>query len=372
MSAVETESITALLAFLAVTLSILSLWFTSLKGPDIVLCNKPEFTSERIPRRTFERIIPHDFLCSGDLIFLNKGTVSGVMTLEAIFEPANWLKPFFQSSRFSFKINGTPHEKSMPPMSIREKESSVICISLSVEMHKWKKYFEHAPVSKDEMRKVLCDADIENKSRFHGFCAKLEPSMPIGAIGIKSYQTMRRNLFWTSIDYKDLILAQNVGVISKELIDGFRSCDERWDTLDPDAILMELREIHRLLEVVMYKPIEENMKKLMGIVGGGTLNTDLFDELTRRCEGYASRMAMASFVLRSVNLESRLVGYDSRTREWNRKFNLFQEDQSNEALEEALKKEKVFLDEESGLIAIELSKVQANLQDCYLSRSLRA
>lgn len=372
MSGVVTESITPLLAFLAVILSILSLWFTSLKGPDIVLCNKPEFASERIPRQTFERIIPDDLSCSGDLIFLNKGTVSGVLTVEARFEPANWLKPFFQSSRFSFKINGTPHEKSMPPIPIREKESSVVGISLWVELHNWKKYFEHAPVTEDEMRKVLCDADNENKSRFDGFCAKLEPSMPIVPIGIKSYQTMRKNLFWTRIDYKDLIVDQNVGVIREDLIDGFRSCDERWDTLEPDAILMELREIHRLLEGVMYKPIEENMKKLMGIVGGKTLNTDLFDELRRRYEGYDSRMAMVGFVLRSVNLESRLVGYDSRTREWNRKFNLFQEDQSNEALEEALKKEKVFLDEESGPIAVELKRVQAILQDCYLSRSLRA
>jgi hypothetical protein len=49
---------------------------------------------------------------------------------------------------------------------------------------------------------------------------------------------------------------------------------------------------------------------------------------------------------------------------------LFQEDQSNDALEEALKKEKIFLDKESGLIAVELNKVQAILQDCYLSRSL--
>lgn len=372
MSAVVTESVTALLAFIAVILAILSLWFTSLKGPDIVLCNKPEFTLQKIPRQTFERIIPDELFCSGDMFFLNKGTVSGVLTLEARFEPANWLKPFFQSSRFSFKINGTQHEKSMPPISIREKESSVICISLYVELHDWKKYFEHAPVSEDEMRKILCDADNENKSRVHGFCAKLEPSMPIGTIGVKSYQTMRRNLFWTSIDYKDLIVDQNVGVISKDLIDGFRSCDERWDTLEPDAILMILREIHRLLEDVMYKSIEENMKKLMGIVEGRTLNTDLFDELTRKCEGYDSRMAMVDFVLRSANLESRLVEYDSRTREWNRKFNLFQEDQSNEALEEALKKEKIFLDEESGLMAVELSKVQAILQDCYLSRRLLA
>jgi hypothetical protein len=370
MSAVVTESITAILAFIAVILSTLSLWFTSLRGPDIVLCNKPEFTLQKIPRQTFERIVPDDLSCSGDLFFLNKGTVSGVLTLEARFEPANWLKPFFQSSRFSFKIDGTQHEKSMPPMPIREKESSVICINLYVELHNWKKYFEHAPVSEDEMPKVLCDADKENKLRFHGFCAKLEPSMPIGTIGIKSYQTMRRNLFGTNIDYKDLIIDQNVGVISKELVDGFRSCDERWDTLEPDAVLMKLREIHRSLEDVVYKPIEHNMKKLMGIVEGRTLNTGLFDELTSKCEGYDSRMAMVHFVLRSANLESRLVEYDSRTREWNRKFDLLQENQSNKALEEAVNKEKIFLEEESGLIAVELNKVQAILQDCYLSRPL--
>lgn len=368
MSAVVTESITALLAFFAVILSILNLWFTSLRGPDIVLCNKPEFTSERIPRQTFERIIPDRLLCTGDLIFLNKGTVSSVLTLEARFEPAIWLKPFFQSSRFSFKINGTSHEKSMPPISIREKESSVICISLSVELHDWKKYFEHEPASGDEIRKILCDADNENKSRFHVFCAKLEPGLPFGTIGIKSYQTMRKNLLRTNIDYKDLIVDQDVGVVGKELIDGFRSCDERWDTLTPDAILMELREVHRLLEDAVYKPIEENVKKLMGAAEGRILNTDLFDELTRKCEGWDSRMAIVDFVLRSANLKSRLVGYDSRTREWNRKINLFQEDQSNEALEDALKKEKIFLDEESGLIAVKLIKVQGILQGCYLSR----
>lgn len=96
----------------------------------------------------------------------------------------------------------------------------------------------------DEVYNVLRKADWENKRRFHDFCAVLKLGMRIGKVSIGSNQTVRTGFSGTKMIQRSLINDLSTGVIAEDLISNFRSSATKWDTVDPDAILTELRAIH--------------------------------------------------------------------------------------------------------------------------------
>jgi hypothetical protein len=362
------EWITPALAFLALIISVFSLWYTSLKGPDIVLCEEPKFSLDEIPRENFDRFIPHTLSSEAHLLFLNNGTVSGVLRLHVSFEPTAELKLFFDKANFSFTVDNALHERSMPPISIREKEGCMIVIRLSIQFVNWKKGFANEPVPKGEIGNVLRKADWENKRRFHDFCAVLKPGMHIGKVSIGSNQTVRRRLSGTKMAQRSLVSDQSTGVIAEDLISNFRSSATKWDAIDPDAVLTELRAIHDDFDRLLREPLEQNIKKLMGLELS-SLHTDLFQAMKRRCMGYDNRAAIVDFITHSSGLDSRLSEYDTKTGGWNRKFNLSKENPLNKNLEEALRKEMKPLEQESLMIASGIAQVQKILEDCYLPSS---
>jgi len=365
MPADPMEWITAPLAFLALIMSVLSLWYTSLKGPDIVLCEKPSFILEEIPREAFDHYLPHKLSSEARLLLVNNGTVSGVLRLNISFEPTIELKPFFDKATFSFTVGAGHHEGTMPPISISEKESCMIAIRLSVGLVNWKKYFAHDPVTKDEIHNILRKADWENKQRFDDFSAVLKPGMHIGKVNIRSNQTARTGLSGTKMVQRSLAHGLNIGVVTEDLIRNFRVSRTKWDTIDPNAILTELHAIHDHFDRQLREPVEQNVKILMGVRDIGSLQTDLFQAIKNRCIGYDSIAAILDFIMHSSGLDSRLTEYDTKTSEWNRRFRLYKENPSNN-LEEALLNEKASLEKESLAIDVEILQMMQILKDCYL------
>jgi len=313
MPADPMEWITAPLAFLALIISVLSLWYTSLKGPDIILCEEPSFVLEEIPREAFDHYIPHTLSSETRLLFVNNGTVSGVLRLNVSFEPTIELKPFFDKANFSFTVGADHHERTMPLISISEKESRMIVIRLSVELVNWKKCFADEPVPKDEIYNVLRKADWKNKQRFHDFCAVLKPGMHIGKVSIGSNRTVRGGLSGTKMIQRSLVSDLSTGVIAEDLMSNFRFSATKWDTIDPDAILTELRAIHDDFDRLLRAPLEQNIKKLMGLELG-SLHTDLFLAIKRRCMGYDDRAAIVDFVIRSSGLDTSGCVFRTRCR----------------------------------------------------------
>jgi hypothetical protein len=351
---------TVIAALAAFGVSAFTLYFTSLKGPNIVLPETPQFIQKAIQRESFDRFIPHTIVFETNLIFLNNGTASGVLRMDAHFEPVKELIPFFNRDKFMF---GTEYHRytssnSMPAISIHEKGSTVVYIELTVEFHDWRRYFVREPVPKDQIRQVLCQADSENKKRFHDFCAILKNDMHIGTVSIKSYQTTR----------KKTEESQHIGVLDEELIGNFRSWEERWDTIDPDAILMEVRQVRERFGKELHDRVNKNLKTLMGITELEPLETDLLDTVRRRFNGFESRAAIAEFVLHSANLDSLLKKYDLQTRDWNRILNLWREDTSRKTLEQTLIAERPSLETESAHLVIEIADLLNTLQECYMSR----
>lgn len=345
-------------------MSAFTLYYTSLKGPDIVLREEPRFIQKPIQREDFDRFIPDSFDFEANLTFLNNGTASGVLRIDPFFESMKELAPFFKKAifRFGLEPNKYTWSNSMPPVPIHEKGSIVVCVALTVDFHDWKKHFIHEPVPKEKICEILCLADSENKKRFSHFCAVLKSGMHIGMVSIKSYQTTRKKT-----EERILVDSQHVGVLDEELIGNFRSWEKRWDTIDPDAILAELRQVRECFDKELHERIEQNFKKLMGVVEIGALETDLLDAVRRRFGGYETRVAIVDFILRSTQLDSRLREYDLRTREWNRKSDLLREGSSNKNLAEILDKEMGVLREESGGLAAEIGDLLNTLQECYMS-----
>jgi len=351
------------MAFAAVIVSGLTLWFTSLKGSNIVLLERPLFIQKTIQRETFDRIIP-DIVFETNLIFLNNGTASGVLRMDARFEPMNELAPFFKKDRFMFgtEFHRYTASASMPPISIDEKDSAVIYIELTVEFHDWKRYFVREPVPKEQISEVLCQADSKNKKRFSDFCAILKNGMHIGTVSIKSYQTARKKT-----EERILVGSKHIGVLDEELISNFRSWETRWDTIDPHAILMDVQQVRESLEKELHECLMENFKTLVGLPEIGPLRTDLLDTVRRRFDGYESKKAIAEFVLRSANLDSVLSKYDLRTRDWNRRLNLLKEDPSKKTLEQSLIAEKDSLKTETASLVAEVTNLLNTLRECYSS-----
>jgi len=346
--------------------SAFTLYFTSLKGADIVLPEKPQFIQKTIQREDFDRFIPDSFDFEANLTFLNNGTASGVLRIDPFFESMKELAPFFKKTTFRFGLEPNKYtwSNSMPPISIHEKGSVVVYIQLTVEFHDWKKHFIHEPVPKEKIYEILCQADSENKKRFSDFCAVLKSGMHIGMVSIKSYQTTRKKT-----EERILVDSQYVGVLGEELIGNFRSWEKKWNTIDPDAILGELRQVHEYLDKELYKLVEQNLKRGMGLVEVASLETDLLDRVTRKFSRYDTRRAIIDFVLRSASLDTKLREYDLKTREWNRKLDLLREDPSNKTLEETLYKELDLLEKETGSLAVEIWNLQTMLQSCYLPTS---
>jgi hypothetical protein len=310
------EWIAATFAFAALTVSLLSLWYTSLKGPDIVLCEVPRFSQRKTSSDIFDRFIPHELYSEAHLLFLNNGTVSGVLRLEARFEPTTELKPFFERANLSFVVGDKSHQATVPPISLREKESCMVVVQISVEFVNWKRHFDSEPVPKDEIHDALCSADIMNKRRFHDFCAVLKPGMHIGKVNIESRQTVRSGLSGTKMTHKNLVADLSIGVIDEELVHNYGTSATRWDAIDPSAILTELRGIHDDLGRLVLDPVEENLKRLMGLTQLESLKTDLSLAMKRRFEGYHDQAAIIEFVMRSTGLDSKLNGIANSTYAW--------------------------------------------------------
>lgn len=367
MPAGPLEWITAPLALLALTISVLSLWYSSLKGPDIVLCEKPCFVLEEIPREAFDHYVPHTLSSETRLLLVNNGTVSGVLKLNISFEPTIELKPFFDKATFSFTVGVDHHDRTMPPISISEKESCMITVRLSVEFVNWKKYFAHDPVTKDEIHNSLRKVDWENKQRFDDFVAVLKPGMDIGKVDIRSNQTARTGLSGKiKMVQRSLADDLSIGVVTEDLTRNFRLSGTKWDTIDPNAILEELHAIHDHFDRELREPVEQNVTTLvMGLRDIGSLKTDLFQAIKNRCIGHDSIAAIVDFIMHSSGLDSRLAEYDTKTSEWNRRFRLYKENPSNN-LEEALLNEKESLEKESLAIEVEILQMMKVLKDCYL------
>jgi len=329
------EWITTIIAFIAFIVAVLSLWFSSLKGPDIDLCESPKFVMEKIGWENLNYIPDRIRFNPAQLIFINNGTRSGVIKLEIDFEPSEELKPFFDSADCVFKIGEKSSVGNMPHISIRERESCIIEVEIRVDFHDWKEHFSFDPVGKEEIYNILCKADLQNYHSLSNFCSIIKPGMSTGTVFINSIQTMRKNILGTKMSRKNLVRDLPIGLIDQEFIDGFKSCLEKWDDIKPNCILMKLREISNDLPTRILSPLTENLNKLenMPLLEIGDVKTDFWNDWKRRFEGYWNTRALVDFMFGSLGLESKITDFCLKANGFNQELRILKEIGLTESLE---------------------------------------
>jgi len=365
------EWITTIIAFIAFTVAVLSLWFSSLKGPDIDLCEIPNFVMDKIRWESLNYIPDRIRFSPAQLIFINNGTRSGVIKLEANFEPSDEFKPFLSRAGYIFKIGEKSWSDDMPHISMRERESCIIEVEVRVDFHDWKEYFDSDPVSKDKIYDILCEADLVNFNRLSDFCSLLRPAMSIGKISINSVQTIRKNILWTRIGRKNLVRDLPIGSMDQEFIEGFKSCLAKWDDIKPNCILMKLEELRKDLSNYILTPLGDNLNKL-GQTPRMALRTDFWNDWKRKWEGYTHWKALIDFILKSLGLESKIADFCLKADGFNQDLRIFEEikstdSQQRQAKEWDLNKSAEILKNKIRQLTSEIESLQDILYRCVHS-----
>lgn len=328
--AMYVEWVTTIIAFVAFIVAVLSLWFSSLKGPDIDLCESPKFVMEKIRWENLNYIPDRIRFSPAQLIFINNGTRSGVIKLEANFEPSDEFKPFLSRAGYIFKIGEKSWSDDMPHISMRERESCIIEVEVRVDFDDWKEYFDSDPVSKEKIYDILCKADLVNFNRLSDFCSLLRPAMSVGKVTINSVQTIRKNILWTRIGRKNLVRDLPIGLIDQKFIEGFKSCLAKWDSIEPNCILMKLEALRKDLSNYVLTPLGDNLNKL-GQTPRMALRTDFWNDWKKKWEGYTHWKALIDFILKSSGLESKIEDLCLKADGFNQDLRIFEETRSTDS-----------------------------------------
>ncbi len=293
-----------------------------LRGPDIKICEKPEFVLDRIPQDYFNHFIPDRFgFTPTRLVYLNHGPRTGAFRPNIEFNCSKEFRPFFKMHDYSLKIDGKQLEKTTY-VPIRDKECLIVEVNSSLKFCDWKKNFDFKPVKPDRIKDVLCQADQQNKKRFSDFCSTLKPGMPIGRIDIRTRQTIRERIGRIVMKEKKNFPNLDGGVIDEELVGNFQSCLKRWDDIEPDYILKRVGEIQKDLNKELYEPLEMNFKRFFGVSELTSpeyrpLKYDLLSNWTRTYEGYETKKDIADFLIRSMELDTQFSEYEAEVRKVN-------------------------------------------------------
>lgn len=231
--------LSAIFSAIAAALSALTLWFTRLKGPDILLVNT---LNEKIKviEMYFQRFaegIPFSFdIRPIELVFANNGSRSGViMAVEPVFKPSPEFEPFLVDfrHRITWELEISPAPRYGTPVSIREGDNKVITLECSVKMVDWK-YDWTDP----EIHGLHYDADIKrfvenaleiNRQKLASFLDFLHSGKSFGSLTLYLTCTGRKRWFWMALKRK--VLASPVEVVNsfEDSIKGYEDCLENWD-----------------------------------------------------------------------------------------------------------------------------------------------
>jgi len=221
---------------IAATVSALTLWFTSLKGPDIDLVSMPNTKTytEDIRLERFMEYIPFWFeLEPIELVFANSGSRAGVITgLKLDFKPSSGFEPFFrelitQLKRELPKVEQTDYAASLP-VSIREGDNCILKAGGTIYTVKWKDpEFENIPEGSN-IRVLVEDALKANRRKLEQFLNFLYSGKPIGSFTLDVTYTYRS---WFGIKLKTKQLLGSIEVVNsfKDALKGWENCLREWD-----------------------------------------------------------------------------------------------------------------------------------------------
>lgn len=364
---------------IAVLIAFFSLWYGSLRGPAITLCEDPKFIMDiEIPKEE-PKIIKNLITFYSDFIFVNSGARSGVVKLKINFQIAEELQDFFRTYLTREIIpreyddawsREKLDEKFIP---ITERECKIIKTGMKVYFYDWKNYVKLSPVNnKDEILTVLSQIDKQNKERLQKFHQVLKAGMHLGTISVDSEQTRTKWVVQTKNDKREIVPRMPIGEIPQEFVDYFGSCLKRWDNIRPIFPLDELIEIDHQMDNQLLYPLNANYTQLKN-------NMTEYDNYDVRLEtgfltswktllGYEPRERLVDFLLVSTGLKSQLNNLITKSEEFNLDLDVFkQSEEASKQLQDSINKQIKDLIKEYQNVITELKSLQKILNDCRIS-----
>ena len=232
-----------IIAFVALIISISTLWLTELRGPDISLVNHPEFTindtsigypyTEHTSSPKWFRLEPVSFL------FANYGGKDGtILDLKVDFAPNNLFKKFLNSFVANSPQFQSQVEKSSLPITIKEGSNRYLQFSPEILTIDWKEdalaeVLDH----KLKVEEIVERALEKSKENFRTFCDFLENHKELGKV--KCIVTLTKGRFRTTI--QNQLLPQNFVVASEcdKSLSSLRECLLKWEDIHATRIQME-------------------------------------------------------------------------------------------------------------------------------------
>jgi len=173
-----------ILSIVAIFVSVVTLWLTEIRGPDISLLNDPKFEMnyENLKELLKQDYTPRYFgLKSTPLVFANHGGKAGtILKLDFVFVPHDSFEGFVD--RFDAGI--VTYEGDLnPPVTIAEGDNEYFKVSPDLRTIDWKES-SLAEVLDPSLKidDMIAKAWDRSKEKFKSFCDFLNESQELGKV----------------------------------------------------------------------------------------------------------------------------------------------------------------------------------------------
>jgi hypothetical protein len=317
----------AVFSAIAAAVSALTLWFTSLKGPDIDLCNIP--TKVRIENpcsEQFREYIPDWFdVAPMQLVFSNNGSRGGVISsVRAQFQPSPGFKPFFKEFTSSDELQWPGVADSsyrQLPVSIREGDNCVIRFKGTLSTLRWKNNLQIDQVSGiSNVRKIVEESLKYNYQQFTNFLKFLESGEPFGTMTLYMTSTSRR---WLRTRLETKKLAKEIEIANTFdtlTVIAFKSCLEDWN-LKSSRLEEYLQRIPNLFDNFI-EQLKQNNTRLSQEIARGRIYSLLNLEDQWKQMAQQSTEVSSIIVSRETDISEILRSVTSETKKFNDQVNL--------------------------------------------------
>jgi len=245
--------ISLIISILAIAISIVTLWLSELRGPNISLLSIPEFevTDEHFDKNRYRQWTPMWFeLKPVAFVFANYGGKAGtIVDLEFDFSPSDSFKGFFDRLHWTF-------QPSSPPLTLEKGGNQHVKVSLEITTIDWKKIVLAEVLDPSLKADNIAEKALEeSKERFKSFCDFLAKSIELGKISCSI--TLTKGRFRTKVAKTRLFRDTTVANHYKEAVSHLRGFLPEWETLSSTKAEL-LNEIKRDLDGLT-KELNENL-----------------------------------------------------------------------------------------------------------------
>ena len=254
----------------AIVISVVTLWLTELRGPDLSLLNDPKFevSDENFDERQTQEYTPRWLkLETVPFLFANYGGKAGtILDLEFHFVPHDSFKSFFDE----FYARMVTYEGDLsPPVTIIEGDNEYLKVSPDIRTIDWKETALAEVLDVNlKIDDIVEKAWDRSKEKFQSFCDFLDESKEFGKVSCTV--TLTKGRFRTRVTNEKILENYSIENRYDKVVSSLRGCLHKWEDLSPTKAEL-LNKVKRDLEEII-RELKENLKILKRTVDEDSLS----------------------------------------------------------------------------------------------------